>query len=125
MKLLDLIVAASLTLAPAYAFADLKCGGTEPFWSLDIGAKKAVYKGIEGDKIEFEVASKQDATGLKPGIVQVFTLKGKGPQSSAVVQRQRCSDDMSDIEYSYEVTLTLPKEVFHGCCEIQGTFPGP
>ncbi len=103
-------------IVPALSHAKMKCGGQEPFWSLDLDAKKAAYSDVETEKSQYEIVSVKDAAGLKPGIVQVYQLKKKDAVLNAVVQKQKCSDDMSDKIYPYEITL-ISQQVMYGCCE--------
>lgn len=103
-------------LAAGSAHADLKCGGTEPFWNLTIGSKKAVYEAMEGGKVEFDSVVFQDARGIKPDMVRHYTLKNSKTSADAVVLKQKCDDGMSDVTYPYNITLTIMKTVFSGCC---------
>lgn len=98
------------------SYADLKCGGTEPFWGLTIGAKRAVYEPMEGSKVEFDSVVSQDAQGIKPYMVRNYTLKNSKTLADAVILKQKCDDGMSDVTYPYNITLTIMKTVFSGCC---------
>jgi len=107
-----------ITLFAVPAFADLKCSGTEPFWSLVIKSKTAIYENMaEGLKAELTVSAQKEAKGLKPGNVRKFSLVGEGMSGDAVVQKQKCTDGMSDITYPYNITLSMGEEVFSGCCK--------
>jgi len=98
------------------AYADLKCGGTEPFWSLAIGEKKAVYEHQEGTKKEFDVVKQQDAAGITPGIVRKYTLRRDSTTADAIVHKRRCSDGMNDRTYPYEITFSVSDAFLTGCC---------
>lgn len=110
------ILILGLVMTAGLAHADLKCGGTEPFWNLTIGAKKAVYETMEGSKVEFDSVAFRDAQGIKPDMVRNYALKNSKTSADAVVLKQKCGDGMSDVTYPYNITLTIMKAVFSGCC---------
>lgn len=106
-----------LLMLSGIARADLKCGGTEPFWSLAIGSSKAIYENVgEDQKIEFGAITQQDAQGLKPGYTRKYTFKNAKTTADAVVLKKKCDDGMSDKTYPYTITLTVGKTVLAGCC---------
>lgn len=99
------------------ARADLKCSGTEPFWSLMIGSTKAVYENMgEGLKMEFATVIQQDAQGLQAGHTRKYTFKNAKVTADAIVIKKKCDDGMSDITYPYTITLTVGKTLLAGCC---------
>lgn len=113
-QLLGVII--SIVMMTATVHADLKCGGTEPFWSLMIGAKKAVYETMEGSKTTFDAITIQEAEGIKAGHVRKYQFKNTQSSADAVVLKKKCDDGMSDITYPYNITLTIAKTVLSGCC---------
>lgn len=101
----------------APARADLKCGGTEPFWGLVIGSNKATYENMgEGLKAEFDAVMLQDAQGLKPGHMRKYLLKNAKTPAEAMVLKKKCNDGMSDVTYPYTIAFTYKGIVFAGCC---------
>lgn len=106
-----------VVLVPAISHADLKCGGVEPSWSLTIGAKTAMYDDLDGKKVMFNIVTAQDARGIKPGHVRKYVFKNAQSTADAVVLKKKCDDGMSDETYPYNITLTIMKTVFSGCCQ--------
>lgn len=113
-----LIVFMMVTFVGALVHADLKCGGTEPFWDLTIGAKKAKYWDQDeiGKKTTLDILSVQDARGMMPGEVRKYRFKNAWSIADAVVLRKKCDDGMSDTIYPYSITFTTESKVFSGCC---------
>lgn len=110
------ILILGVVMVAGLAHADLKCGGTEPFWNLTIGSHTAAYEDMEGKNVQFGTVTVQDARGIKPGIVRKYDFKNAQSTADAVVLKQSCSDGMSDVTYPYAITLTIMKTVFSGCC---------
>jgi uncharacterized membrane protein len=114
--------AAERYLRPALQFEGgkpplpLKCGGTEPFWSLLLEDRRATYqtpdvKATGADIGPFEPSRNSTI---------VWRVRPKdGPVASATIEaRQACSDNMSDRIYSFSVRLeTRDGELLSGCCE--------
>ncbi len=100
----------------------LKCAGTEPFWSFKtvekglvfstpdqperpLSLRKVIERGIEGEQMR--------------GII---TCHYNRPLTE-VMQRQQCSDGMSDRAFALAVTVILdgqdqPSRMLTGCCSI-------
>lgn len=112
ITLLVLMVALS-----GVAHADLKCGGTEPFWSIVIRNNKATYENMgEGLNVVFDAVLLQDTQGLKPDHTRKYTFKNAKTTADAVILKKKCDDGMSDIIYPYNITFTMMKMTFSGCC---------
>lgn len=112
---------AYLTEAPAsgdYLLErDLSCGGTEPFWSLDItqGAG-ARFNPMEGQAEDWPAGLVQMGAGRTDRF-----LIGLGDGRAAVLSRGYCSDGMSDLMYGLEINvLSHPGglTLWNGCCSI-------
>jgi uncharacterized membrane protein len=99
----------------------LRCVGTEPFWSLDLTAGQAIFTGLEGEQLRWRASPWRQVVGFGPG--QRFTI-GLGSTEDAhegwlAVSRaqQFCTDGMSDLEYPYDVIMTIPRgDILGGCC---------
>jgi uncharacterized membrane protein len=96
----------------------LQCLGTEPFWSLTLDGKRAIYqtpdlKPVTADSGPFEQS--RNST-----IVWRVRPAG-GPVASATIEaRQACSDDMSDRVYSFSVRVEMRDGMLlSGCCDIR------
>jgi uncharacterized membrane protein len=108
-------------VAPAAGF-DLRCGGTEPFWSLEIAGGRATFERMGEAAGIFPASSWMDSAGRPEG--HRFAIRLDGPEGTppgwATVGRadRHCSDDMSEREYPYDVIVVLPGEggVIDGCC---------
>lgn len=107
---------------PASLPLSLKCGGTEPLWSLTtvenglvfsepdqqdrrLSLRTVMDRGIEGDPMRGMIGG--DDTG----------------RLTAVMQPRQCSDGMSDRRYALAVTVILdgqemPSRMLTGCCSI-------
>lgn len=102
--------------------ARLVCGGTEPFWDIDVrpGLSAMVKTPMSYDPGDtFSVGLLQRA--YNP--LEKWVLQGTdGARSlSMVVARTYCDNGMSDNEYGFDATLivTGPEGyVFSGCCEL-------
>lgn len=113
------------------------CSGTEPFWSIELGADEATFtnpSAAKGKNVSrFDVTQRRPARGRTN--IEVLSLQGRGSkplQSMAVlIRNDTCSDDMSDFTYPYEVILSVGDDagsdadtgtgtgdVWHGCCSL-------
>jgi uncharacterized membrane protein len=111
--------------AQAQAHADFKgfvCVGTEPFFSVDIDVNsgKLNYTAPEVlNGMDYKISKPMNAVGLNELTVVVF--KGKGVNATVLSNDvgARCTDGMSDNEYSYHLVLTRGDIVNYGCCELK------
>lgn len=106
------LIALAALLAPAAAAAAAAAApyralGTEPFWSLDIGAKTIIFDHMDQSKVR-QATPKFRKT--KYGRVY-WTRR----ISVAIIANQRCSDGMSDFVYRDDVTVTVDGKKFRGC----------
>lgn len=126
----NLLLLAFLVLSFSNAKASvLNCGGTEPFWGLEINeeAKTISYSQFSGDDNEavvYKKLKKQQA----PNDLTVSKYKAKKGLArkksiEAIVtitdgtNRTFCSDGMSDFNYQYEIFLDVDGQILQGCCE--------
>ena len=99
----------------------LACGGTEPFWSLDLADGEATYSTPDDETLSMSASDWRDASG-RIGIFAV-QLQREGQAGYAGIWRERdfCSDGMSDIRYPFGTIVILPEgEVLAGCCRRLG-----
>jgi uncharacterized membrane protein len=94
----------------------LECMGTEPFWRITLspGAARADLLFVERVH-NFRLTHAASAMGRS----DIWTVKGTDGQTemSLTVQRQSCSDSMSDIDYPYSTTARVPgADLIAGCC---------
>lgn len=84
--------------------------GTEPFWSVKVGATIATYTTPEnqtGTPVQYDFTFKQD------------TLRYEWTQDARafvlVITKGLCSDGMSDTVYKWKAALTINGETQQGC----------
>jgi uncharacterized membrane protein len=95
----------------------LQCGGTEPFWSLDVEEGQATYSTPDEETLAMAASGWRKASG-RIGVFAV-QLERDGQLGYAGVWRERdhCSDGMSDIRYPFGTIVIRPDgEVLAGCC---------
>ncbi|MGH1411985.1 MAG: COG3650 family protein [Pelagimonas sp.] len=100
---------------------NLRCFGTEPFWSLNITqGETAVLSTPEGSDRGFIVGSLQAASARpEPYAIQGA---GQGENITVVVSKEICSDGMSDNLFGLDGTVVIGgylTEVLSGCCTVQ------
>jgi len=108
---LSTIAAASLIAltalpAAAQAQADYRASGTEPFWSLTIGART----------MRFEAPGRQPVSVPTPRVIHGFA--GEMWQTRRInvnTNHRPCSDGMSDRSYPDTVTVTVDGRTYQGC----------
>ena len=90
--------------------------GAEPFWriALSPGAARAELLFVER-AYDFRLTHAASAMGRG----DIWLVKGTGGQTemSLTVQRESCSDSMSDIDYPYSTVARVPgADLIAGCC---------
>ena len=98
----------------------LRCGGTEPFWGLDIGATGANYSSMGIEPRELVLHSAQSASG-RLGYPELVVLKQGANTAQALIRPAECSDGMSDRTYGYAIDLLLEggdAGYLSGCCSL-------
>jgi len=108
---LSTIAAASLialTALPAAAQAqsEYRASGTEPFWSLTIGARTML----------FEAPGRRPVSVATPKVIHGFA--GEMWQTRRInvnTNHRPCSDGMSDRSYPDTVTVTVDGRTYKGC----------
>ncbi|WP_172294944.1 SH3 domain-containing protein [Pseudoruegeria sp. HB172150] len=101
--------------------AGLLCGGTEPFWNIRYSETSALYSDIMGASVTMPIAGVMVAEG-RPAFPVAITSGASGYGALAVIKPQICSDDMSDRDYPYSLTVILESEgkrrFLDGCCSL-------
>ncbi len=99
-----LILAATLTAAllafAQTANAEIKgysCLGTEPFFSVTVSGQNLTYE-APGEEFKAKVSKRKDAMGVSEGYVSVY--QNQKLNISVTVLEGKCTDGMSDNEYS-------------------------
>lgn len=109
-----LIVLLAMATSFSAMAADLSCGGTEPFWDLEIKGNTVIYNSFfEDDSTTREaIISKTDGAGLAPDFAYVV----KTANATATIITGECSDGMSDTVYEKHIMYTTATSVLYGCC---------
>lgn len=109
--------AAPLMLPGSAVPAGLLCTGTEPFWSLRVGADEAELAAPDEQPVTLPVTSVRVAEGHRgwPVAVRIDAL-------TAVIRPAACSDGMSDRTYPWSVDV-VPAQgarggLRSGCCRL-------
>ncbi len=98
--------------------SQLKCGGTEPFWSLVLTPGNGAYHPIDGADRSFALTSSVRLSG----IADFWSIEGHDEASKQAVsltlqKTDQCSDGMSDFIYDYEIALSQGSQrTLWGCC---------
>lgn len=92
----------------------LVCGGTEPFWSIDVGHGRAKvdFTPFEGGKAV--LALDGPVTPLGGANSWLYAMLHK--DSFLLLQKQTCSDGMSDTSYPYALSARVNGHFVSGCC---------
>ncbi|MEL7345110.1 MAG: SH3 domain-containing protein [Pseudomonadota bacterium] len=100
----------------------LHCAGTEPFWSLSAGTGGAIYNapdtGLSLYGHGFDAASSNRTDRFSRGFA------GKAGGLFATIEREQCSDGMSDRLYGWSIDAILAKNglaeatMISGCCSL-------
>ncbi len=102
----------------------LVCGGTEPFWSLDLtGGDSAVFS--EPGRKDYLLSRKWERTAEgSPPIDFVVVLAGAQGSVTALISRESCSDGMSDRPYGLSARVAtdgaMKRRLLRGCCYLPG-----
>lgn len=95
--------------APADAASKASYGalGTEPFWSLSIGARTMTFEVSDDLRV-----SQPTPRARKTRFGRIYWTRRI---SVAIIANQPCSDGMSDYVYRDDVTVTIDGRKFIGC----------
>ena len=109
-----IIALLALTLSVSAMAADYSCGGTEPFWDLEIQGNTLTFNKMmdEGTAKPEEILSRVNAHGTG----HEFAFVVKTEKSTATIITGECSDGMSDNVYTNHIMLTTGDQVLYGCC---------
>ncbi len=102
----------------------LACSGTEPFWGLELAADgSAAYSDPETYEKTPLTQDWSGAANARGGDELGAVLSGAGLRVQAVLQRQECSDGMSDRAYGLKADVLVQTEsqsyMVTGCCALR------
>lgn len=100
----------------------MRCGGTEPFWSMHVRESLLVVKIMDGPEYTTPVEFRKQSENNTSIAVVAGRKGGKGTLTAAFLQKvDACSDGMSDKNYPYSMTAMLDgARAVSGCCEMSG-----
>lgn len=104
------------SITPKPTFEEFRVSGTEPFWGITISRRGIVYSTPDAKPKTFPYVAPIAAQGRPLDLLRVYRLQGQ-PNQMLVIKKGRCSDGMSDRQYSYSATLILGNTVLEGCAE--------
>nr|CAA6829206.1 MAG: Unknown protein [uncultured Thiotrichaceae bacterium] len=98
----------------------MRCGGTEPFWSMHVLESQLVVKIMDGPEYRAPVEFRKQSENNTSIAVVAGRKTDHGTLTAAFLQKvEMCSDNMSDKNYPYSVTAMLDgARAVSGCCEM-------
>lgn len=98
----------------------MRCGGTEPFWSMHITESQLKIKVMEGAEYTAPVEFRKQSENNTSIAVVAGRSPARGALTAAFLQKvDICSDNMSDKQYPYAITAMLDgARAMSGCCEM-------
>lgn len=98
----------------------MQCGGTEPFWSMQISERAMQVNVLGGPQYNAPVEFRQQSVN-NTSIAVVAGNRGNANTTAFLQKVETCSDGMSDRNYPYAITAVLNSErVMSGCCSLNG-----
>ncbi|NML36402.1 hypothetical protein HHL17_04270 [Chitinophaga sp. G-6-1-13] len=83
--------------------------GNEPFWSLDLEARKILFHTASGDSVVAPLPAPRPNTDT----LKVYTT----PQLTVTIRNTMCTDDMSGLMRPNSVEVKTKEQTYHGCGE--------
>lgn len=100
----------------ALAFDNFDCVGTEPFWKLSITDKKFTFTQQDASISTMTAVEPKSAENMNFDHIRVFRTELNNKKAIIVIQKQSCTDGMSENAFAYEGLFITHDKVFHGCC---------
>lgn len=120
IKSLALIASCASLSAFAGANTVKSCHGNEPFWGLEIGAQNIVLQNpFSDDKLTIKKGTPRSAEGHSAEYIALYQGRTKEDPArflNVIIERQECSDGMSDLIYPYSVNVLSGTTLWKGCC---------
>ncbi len=99
----------------------LRCGGTEPFWGLEIDATQVVLDDMNEGISTFPMFETGQFAN-RAGSLNFFIAAGEGGQMTGIISNRICSDGMSDRDYGRAIELLISTpggtSAVSGCCSV-------
>lgn len=106
---------------PRYLPKPIGCGGTEPFWGLRIDNQKAQFDMMGGTSRVFTPIWEDIPSGMQ-AVSYAVKMQDNGEDITAIINRNQCSDGMSERVYGFEIDVILSGQsgnrYYTGCCSL-------
>lgn len=102
--------------AVALAFDSFDCVGSEPFWKLSISDQKFTFIQQAQPIVTMPAVEPKPAENMSLDHIRIFRTKLTNKEVIIVIQKQSCTDGMSEDVFAYEGLFISSDKVFHGCC---------
>ena len=111
------------TVADSPIPVGLHCTGTEPFWSLRVGAPDRVTfsepgTGVQPTGGQAAILWAAAASG-RQAFPAALRARGKEGEHALVLHAEACTDGMSDRIYGWSANLITGERLLTGCCQVQ------
>ncbi len=112
--------AAAQTGKPSGSSVFMRCGGTEPFWSMHVEESLLRVKIMDEPEYTTPVEFRRQSENNTSIAVVAGRKEGDGTLTAAFLQKvELCSDGISDKKYPYSITAMLDgARTMSGCCEM-------
>lgn len=91
----------------------LQCGGTEPFWSVNVGYGRGDADLSYEDRKQTLALDAPIAAMARPNLWVLPAVRGG---DFLHLEKKVCSDDMSDTDYAYTASVRVGGTLLSGCC---------
>lgn len=100
----------------AWGFDSFYCVGSEPFWKLTITEQEFIFQLQNEPQITMSAVEPKSAENMNIDHIRVFNPKVNNKDAIIIIQKQSCTDDMSENVFDYEGLFIFNNKIFHGCC---------
>jgi len=94
----------------------LQCSGTEPFWGIEIGYRRADMD-FAYDETKASIVIGDPVTAMGQPNLHMLPGMGKDAVSFLLIEAEECSDGMSEKQYPYSLRARVGGGLLSGCCE--------
>lgn len=93
----------------------LECAGTEPFWGISVGYRRAHAELVYAETAAAMTLSEPEAARgfSNPWLLRSSSRAGDG---FLLIAAEHCSDGMSDESYPFSVKVEIGETLLKGCC---------
>jgi len=96
----------------------LECGGTEPFWNIDL-SQDEMRVNIRNEKRTLPLIQKTRQSQSILNIASVKARQGNNYVELFLIKSKDCKDGITEINYPYSVKAIINEQhTFNGCCKL-------